>query len=520
MRAALVAFALCAVAVSSPAGESTAVGETGERGTSPAAGASAGDGNRGVGRGEGGKVIRLSLRGAVSRALETAERIKEARAGLAGAAAAVGQARAAGLPQLSADASFTRNKRELTESDRAISELATFFAGGFGVDPGAVGGDELLPERYSKLYTAGLSARQTIFAGGSILNSVRAARAARDAASAGVRSARELVIAGVVRDYYVVLLAGAVHKVRSSSHRLAQEHYEDMVARRKARAASRFEVLRAKVAMQNQEAQMINSELLARRARLGLLRRIGAPQDSRLDLVSSFGSPAALPGLREGLGLAAANRSDLVARSHDLRAREHDVRAARGGYYPTLAAVARWGGQSDDDPFEGDEFDESGYLGLELHWNFFDGLMTRSRVAAARAELDRVRWQRRGLRRDVELQVRRSLLSLRSAVRFIGAQGANVAEAREALRLAGVRQKAGAGTELEVQDARNQLERAELNYVRSLYDYCMAKLEYYAATGTLEKVEWPGRKPAKAPGGEPSSRPLKSGLREQERGEQ
>ncbi len=445
----------------------------------------------------GSQAIRLSLQEAVKRALATAERVQEARAGLASAAAAVGEARAAGLPQLSADAGFTRNKRELTESDRAIEELALFFAGGFGIDPGSAGGD-LLPDRYSKLYTAGFGASQTLFAGGSILNAVRAAQAGRDAAGAGVLSARQATISMAVGKYYVVLLADAVQRVRTSSHTLAKRHYAEMQTRRKARAASKFEVLRAKVAMQNQEAQMIESDLLAQRARLGLLREIGAPQDGELELVSSFEKPVEMPKLEKGLRLAAASRPDLKGQGDSVRAQEHSVKAARGGYYPTLTATARWGGQSDDDPFENDEFDESGYLGLELRWNFFDGLLTRSRVAAAKAELSRLSWQRRGLRRDIELQVRQSLLSLRSAARFLSAQGANVSEAREALRLAEVRHKAGAGTELEVQDARGQLERAELNYVRSLYQYSMARLEYYAATGTLDKVKWPGTKPAAA----------------------
>jgi outer membrane protein TolC len=453
---------------------------------------------------EKAKPLELTIREAVRRGLATAERIQAAKAALGGAVARIGEVRSHALPQVSVDAGFTRTKRELTESDLAIQELATFFAAGAGLDARAAGGD-LLPNRYAKLYTAGMGVTQTLFAGGWAVSSIRAARAQADAAGTGVRGARLATVAAVARLYYATLLAEEVHAVRAATHKLAEKHYAEMLLRRKAKAASRFELLRAKVAMQNQEARMISSRLLARKTRLGLLREIGVSQDAVIILSSGFERPGRIPKLKAALLTAAGARPELAGSGHAIRSQRHSVRAAKSAYYPVVTATARWGGQAFQNPFEDDNFDESGYLGLELRWSLFDGLLTRSRVAAARAELARLSWQRRGLQKDVELQVRRALLSLRSALRFIAAQGANVTEAAEALRLADVRHKAGAGTELEVQDARNQLEQAKLNYVRSLYDYSMAQVEYYWATGSLDSVGW-AREEVKKPNAKPATK--------------
>jgi len=462
-------------------------------------------GSAGVRCGEPGvrekTVISLSLREAVVRALRTAERIKAARAGVQRAAAGVGQARASALPQISADAGFTRSKRELTAADRALGELAESFGGMMGVSGAESGGDEFTPRRYEKLYSAGIGVRQTLFGGGRTINGLRVARASRRAAGAQLEAARLSTAAAAVRSYYVALFAEEVRKVRLSTYRLAQKHHQQMLIRLKAKAASRFDVLRSKVAMQNQEAQMIDADLLMRQARVSLLRAIGAPQGAEVELTSRFRKPASLPELSAGLRKAARLRPDLVEARHALEAGRHSVKLAKSGYYPTLQAVARWGGQSDDDPFEDDNFDESGLIGLELHWNLFDGLMTRSRVAAARAEFEQLNWLRRGLERDVEMEVRRALLAVRSARKFIAAQGANVKEATEALRLAEVRQKAGAATELDVRDARNQLEQARLNYARSLYQHAMAVLDFRVATGDGGEFGTPAPPTKKSAGG-------------------
>ncbi len=428
------------------------------------------------------KKLRLTLAGAVERALAGAERVRAAGAGLARAGAAVTEAASEGWPRLSADAGFTRTKRELTAADKAFQQLAGSFAGG----------SDLAPQRYANLYTAGLELTQPLFTGGRVRNSVRAARAGRDLAGEELRAARLATIAATVRAYYALLLAEEVYRVRRSSYGLARKHYREMVVREKAKAASRFEVLRAKVAMQNQEARTINDELGMRQARVRLLREVGAPLGAAVELATPFERPGELPALEASLARAAARRSEIAQVRHAVRAQKYALRSARSGYYPAVSARARWGGQVDDDPFADDNFDESGLVGLELRWSPFDGLLTRSRVAGARAELTRLRWQRRGLERDVAAEVHGAFLALASARKFIEAQGANVAEAAEALRLAGVRHKAGAATELDVQDARTQLEAARLNYARSLYQHSVARLDLHAASGTLDAVKWPG----------------------------
>jgi len=411
----------------------------------------------------GGK-LRLTLEEAIQRARATQERIGVARSAYERADAAVGEAFSGSLPVLSANGSLTRSDTERNPTTG-------------------------LPGRnndYSTLYSSSLQLTQPLFTGGAVTYGVQAAKARRGAAAADLRTSQQVTIFSAAQDYYDAVLAREVLNVVKNSHDLAKRHYEDQVTRKKVGTVSDFDVLRAKVSMQNQEAQVINADNAMRLAHAKLLREIGLPQETQLELVTDFGAVGPAPSLAEARRTALARRPELAAAKLNTRAQRSTVSATRSGYLPKVSGVGTWGGTASERPLQDDNFTEAGTLGVQLQWTIFDGALTRARVVEAKADLARLEYQEQGLRNDVELQIRQALLNLESARTFIASQGANVEEAKEALRLAEARQKAGAGTELEIEDARNALEQAQLNYVTSVYQYSTARLALDQATGVLE----------------------------------
>jgi outer membrane protein len=426
----------------------------------PAAGPAASAGNK----------VRLTLDEAVRRALLSAERIGASRASYQRSDGAVLEAYSGILPTVSAVGSLTRTKTEVQ----------------------TVAGVAMPEDPYSNAYSASLQLTQPLFTGGAVYYGVKAARERRSAAGEDLRAARQTTIYSAAQDYYNAVLNREVLAVVRNSYELAKRHYEDMQARERAGTASKFDVLRAKVAMQNQESQVISADNTARLALATLLRETGLSQDAQVELVTDFDTAGAPPGVDEAVRTAAANRPELASATLNTKAQRDSVGVARSGYMPKVSGTASWGGTSTDDPFVDDYFTEAGRIGVQLQWNIFDGALTRARIAEAQADLDRSKWQEAGLRRDVELQVRQAVLNLENARVLLESQGANVQEATEALRLAEARQRAGAGTELDVQDARNALEQAKLNQVRARSQCSIARLGLDQATGVLEAA---GRKP-------------------------
>ncbi|HOX07020.1 MAG TPA: TolC family protein [Planctomycetota bacterium] len=415
--------------------------------------------------------LRLSLEQAVRLGLSSAERIGASRAGHERADGAVLEAYSGILPLVAATGSLTRSKTEVQ----------------------TVGGVRTPADPYANLYSGTVQLTQPLFTGGAVYYGVKAARERRAAAGEDVRAAQQTTIFTVAQGYYSAVLAREELIVVRGSYDLAKRHFEDVQARERAGTASKFDVLRAKVAMQNQETQVISAENSASLAMAALLRETGLPQNSRVELVTDFNTEGVAPrSIEESIRTAMAKRPEMASAMLASRAQRDSVGAARSGYLPKVSGTASWGGTSTEDPTADDHLTEAGRIGVQVQWNLFDGALTRARVAEARADLSRYEWQERGLRSDIELQVRQAVLRLENARALLDSQGANVQEAAEAFRLAEARQKAGAGTELDVQDARNAWEQAKLSQVRARSQYAVARLTLDQATGVLES-SW--RKP-------------------------
>ena len=86
--------------------------------------------------------------------------------------------------------------------------------------------------------------------------------------------------------------------------------------------------------------------------------------------------------------------------------------------------------------------------------------------------------------RQVELEVQQQDSNLKQSAELVHATEESVGQAAEALRLASARLSAGAGTQLEVLDARTQLTLAGSNRLQALYAYNVAAAEFDRVTAT------------------------------------
>ena len=146
--------------------------------------------------------------------------------------------------------------------------------------------------------------------------------------------------------------------------------------------------------------------------------------------------------------------------------------AAKGDYWPTLAANAGWnrGTTEASQYFEDPLKNSQASVGLTLSWNIFRGLATDANVRKAELQALVSQNDLANARRNVASDVEKAVAQLSTA----GAQArvAKQAEqtAKEGLRLARTRQEVGVGTQLEVRDAELKLTQAQLNVVASLVD--------------------------------------------------
>ena len=144
------------------------------------------------------------------------------------------------------------------------------------------------------------------------------------------------------------------------------------------------------------------------------------------------------------------------------------ITIAKAGYLPTVKAVYSMGWQ--DDKFPGSNNDSwSAYLLTE--WTLLDSGYTAGKVKQAVEGYKKAQEQLKQTVDSVQLDVRQTYLSLKSAEQSIVTSSSAVGLAEEDYKIKVIRYQAGVGTNLDVLDAQVALTTAKNNNLKAMYEY-------------------------------------------------
>ena len=291
-------------------------------------------------------------------------------------------------------------------------------------------------------------------------------------------------------------------QIQEGSFALATAQLRQAEQFEKAGRMSRYDVLRARVALANIEPLVLQAHEDAQIAALELKRLANIPSKQPLRLTTSIDS-AVINDVLASVDTAtgAENRPALASAQLNLRARELGISIARGALFPTVSFSFNSGYGAY--PVNGDIFppgrgifrsvacpegsapgkvcmaQNGGWFsdrsfGFTVSVPVFDGLLTKGNIDLASAQEHVARAQLAQTRENVFNDVERAKADLARARAQYGAQQQNVAEADEAYHLASLRYSRGMATQLEVSDAQLALTTAQTNQARSLYDVYIA----------------------------------------------
>ncbi len=321
---------------------------------------------------------------------------------------------------------------------------------------------------------------------------------ARGQASATLRAAEEGIseartrLETTVRTFYLnALHAVAQQDLARRSLERARENVALAQARSTVGQGTLIEVRRAEVQQGQAEVSLLRATQAVQAEQFRLFQQLGTPKpEGAVTLTDSF--PVSEP---------AWNTEQLVAMARDenpglraLRARQHSatwgVRSARSQFLPTLNFSAGFSASRTSTQFA----DSTGAFipvtqSNRNPWNIsvsaslpiYDGLWRNAQVAQARAQEDDLRLAVRARDLQLRTEVVTALQAVQAAWQSIDIQRRNRVASAEALELATQRYRVGSGTYIELLDARVEAERAEADYLTSIYDY-------HRAIATLENA--------------------------------
>jgi outer membrane protein TolC len=312
----------------------------------------------------------------------------------------------------------------------------------------------------------------------------RAAKESERAAALGVKNDREIVVLAAGYAYLKVLADHASLDAIRAQVTTAQTLADRAVDQNKSGVIAGIDVLRARVALQQQQQRRIAAEATLAIDKLALARVIGLPPGQAFEASDEVPyAPLEMMTVEDAVARARAARPDYLQARSQLRAAELTHRSMVAANYPSLWADANAG--TIGSPNFGDAR-RTYSVAISLQIPIFNGTRLLADTLRADADVARQRAIVSDLEARIDDQVRTAFLTLRASADLVQVARSNVTLADETLTQAQHRFVAGVADNLEVVQAQESVATAHTAAIESLHSYNLAKLTLAQALGVAE----------------------------------
>ena len=321
------------------------------------------------------------------------------------------------------------------------------------------------------------------------LNSLKTYMAAKhyfQASQLSAEDARQMVILTVGNAYLRVLADQAQIDSTQAQVETSKVSLDQATRNHSAGTAPRLDQLRAQVDTQTLEQQLIVARNTLEKDKLALAGMIGLPMAQKYQLADA--APYAAfdqPDVQAAIKQALANRKDRQASAEQTKANQDQRKAATDDRLPTLKADADYGDIGTNIGSSHGTVDATGTLTIPI----FKEAQFRGEAQVAQSQLDQQRDQQNDLDEQIEADVRDSLLDIASSQQQVEVSHSNVELSNEVLSEAQQRYKAGVSDNLAVSQAQQTVAQANSQYINSLYQHNVAKLNLARAMGVAQNYK-------------------------------
>lgn len=355
-------------------------------------------------------------------------------------------------------------------------------------------------------YSLSLGASQLLFSG-SVFNAIGVARSYREVAENALRTERESLVRDFLTLYARITTLEELRQLNLEIVEQTKARYEDARLLQEIGSISRYDLLRSEVEYLNSVPELRESENLLDEALKALALQLDLEpgtrvQSHRFHLTNPVLAEA-FPGLVStppDLGrvtpeqltrFALQHRPETGIATHSVEGYRRAVNVYRSQSLPTLAAFANWERATSWDLFaQSDDWLNSWNAGLQLKLPLFTGFRTSSQVRKGKQDLVKAQADESQLMDAIRLEVETALNELERRALDHTAWQRNVEAAEEGLLIAETRRSAGAGSELELRDARMAMKAARVNRADADYNLLKARINLYHALGMMDQTEY------------------------------
>ncbi len=436
-----------------------------------------------------GTPMPLSLAEAVRLGERESESVRIARAGVDRAHGQGLQARSQLYPQVTGSASYQHALQlQFEEIAKRVPSTDTTSGSG-GNSTNSFAGSALARVFASpNTMVLGIAASQTIYSGGRVRAGIAASEAGSRAAGLGERAARAQIVYDIAQAYFGAQVAEQLLAIADSSFAQTERALRQTQLAREVGNTAEYDLIRARVQRDNARPAVIAARTQRDVAFLRLRQLLNLPADRPLALTTSIdnattSTPAELRGASELVAAtpdtSTTNRSVVRQAEESVRAQEQQVRATSGQRFPQVALTTNY--QRFSYPANAFESRWQMYfpnwtVSLGLSVPLYTGGRQEGDQVVARANLVEAQERYQQAREAAALDTRLSMAQLEQAEATFAASAGTDEQAARGYAIAEVRFNEGLATQLELTQARVDLETARANRVMAARDVALARL--------------------------------------------
>ena len=406
--------------------------------------------------------LRLSMQDAMQAAVDNNPTVQIFKERVAQAQEQAFTQRGALLPNLSARVSGARRR---------------FFLGAFG-GLGAGVSDPI------NFYESRIALTQNIFSL-SLIQKWRAARTNIEVAGLDSETQKMDTMALVALAYLDTLRVQKSVKARLAGVKLNKELLRLAMQRKSVGMATKLDVTRAKVQLENEKQRLLVARNDFGSAKLNLSRGIGLSFDVKLILTDELKLVPVTPQtVDEALQIAREHRVELKAQKKRERLAALTLSSVVMERVPSLSGSGDVG-LIGNQPSRALTTDNVQVL---LSIPLFDGGQREGRISEQRSLVRMESLKTRDVEKQIGLEVRDALLTMESTQQQVAVAGEGLRLTFQELRLARQRFAVGLATNIEVTDAQTRVTQARDNLIEALFNFNASRVNLARAQGRLEAL--------------------------------
>ena len=293
----------------------------------------------------------------------------------------------------------------------------------------------------------------------------------------------------VYKNYYAVLISQKQLGYLVESIKRLEKLVHDQNEMFKNGFVERLDIDKTTVNLNNTKTSEIQLRNAMNNGLAVLKMNLGLTQADSLFLKDTLSSD----GIRQGIledDFSYENRNEVKLLNSAIKLQNYDIRRHKLSYFPTVSAFYNFqeNGQRQGGDAAGSQpwfWYNTNLIGLNVNVPIFDGFQKKNRIRQSKFTLEKVQNTLDMTKKAIDMEKTVARNSLLNEIVAMDAQEKNMELAVKVYNSVKTKYEQGVGSSFESLQADTDLQQAQSNYFRAMYEAALAKINYLKALGKL-----------------------------------